>query len=151
MPHNTVGKSSGSSDYYRCTPELLNPRGLPWPGQQSAFWDNLSTVWLTERALRELDRRNTQGVSNRLLSLQRRPVTRRAVTEWTTDKGKWQPATDYLAGCTKDRMDEIKQLAKHGGPDLSDLKGVRLSMCLLLLANNSAHSTRYLSTLSIAQ
>jgi hypothetical protein len=65
-----------------------------------AYWDNLSKIWLTKRALRELDRRNGQ-FSERSLSLQTcRPVTR-----------------NFLA--------TIGPLARDGGPDISDLRGVR--------------------------
>ena len=59
------------------------------------FWDNLSKVWLTRRALRELDRRNCT-----------RPAP-----------GPAAPAVH-----TTDRA----CFARHGGPDLRHLRGVRL-------------------------
>jgi hypothetical protein len=59
------------------------------------FWDNLSKVWLTRRALRELDRRNgTQPPPG--------PAT---PAVYTTDRARF---------------------ARHGGPDLRHLRGVRL-------------------------
>ncbi|KAF2807518.1 uncharacterized protein BDZ99DRAFT_338517, partial [Mytilinidion resinicola] len=36
---------------------LSHPSGSQPP---AAFWDNLSKIWLTKRALREQDRRNPQ-------------------------------------------------------------------------------------------
>lgn len=96
----------------------------------AAFWNNLSTIWLTRRALQELNRRNTQAASNRRRSPQirlRRPITRRAVAEWKRNPENWRPvrsAVRYLADCTKDRVEEIVSLSRHGGPDLSDLRGV---------------------------
>jgi hypothetical protein len=76
------------------------------------FWDNLSQLWLTKGALRELDRRN-RLCSKRLQPSQirtHRPVTR-----------------NFLAA--------IKLLAEKGGPNISDLRGVRTSNsnCLLKL------------------
>ena len=50
-----------------------------------AFWDNLSKVWLTKRALGELERRNVQATQrpHQQFSHRRphRPVTRRALVE----------------------------------------------------------------------
>jgi hypothetical protein len=94
----------------------------------AAFWDNLSTIWLTKNALRELDRRNAEAAASnhRRHSLQKpfsRPVSRLDVAEWKANQ--LQPATEYLTGCTQKRAGEIRSLARHGGPDLSDLRGVR--------------------------
>src|SRR5947207_544437 len=64
------------------------------------FWDLLSKLWLTRRALKELERRTAQ------------------------------PARPAPVGqCNLSREDytnEIKRFARHGGPDLCDLRGVRL-------------------------
>lgn len=57
------------------------------------FWDNLSKVWLTPRALRELDRRNN-------IRLPTKPTT---------------PEEVY----SKD----LARYARHGGPDLQHLRG----------------------------
>jgi hypothetical protein len=46
-----------------------------------AFWDNLSKVWLTKRALRELDRRNTASSPRLLYQQPYRFVTRCAYAE----------------------------------------------------------------------
>lgn len=113
--------------------KLDHPRGARPP---AAFWDNLSKIWLTERALKELDWRNTQPAPNSHRSPYRRshrPVTRHAVAEWK-NKEENQPATDFLTRCSTGRLEDIKLLARHGGPDLSDLRGVRIARCLLELA-----------------
>ncbi len=68
----------------------------------AAFWDNLSKIWLTKRALRELDRRNAQFTHSLPRSSHRethRPVTRSFLTQ-------------------------VKLSARDGGPDLSDLRTV---------------------------
>ncbi|KAF2816851.1 uncharacterized protein BDZ99DRAFT_483960 [Mytilinidion resinicola] len=59
----------------RQRPEQPQPNEIPASKKQrrshpsrsqspAAFWDNLSKIWLTKRALRELDRRNTQAATH---------------------------------------------------------------------------------------
>lgn len=63
----------------------------------NSFWDNLSRLWLTPRALREFDRR----------------------TEW--------PATPVpLERTGKEDIDlvQLKRFARHGGPSLDHLRAV---------------------------
>ncbi len=68
-----------------------------------AFYDNLSHIWLTKHALRELDRRTKENSS---LSTQ-------------------QSAPTFLRKRSSTCLnDDIKRFATHGGPDLSDLRGV---------------------------
>jgi hypothetical protein len=111
-----------------------HPRGSKPP---AAFWDNLSKIWLTRRALEEFDRRNTRPILSAHRSPYRRshkPVTRRAIAEWKAKEENWeptQPAVDFLTRCSARRLEEIQLLARHGGPDLSDLRGVRIARCLL--------------------
>jgi hypothetical protein len=134
------------------TRQKLNyPRGSQPP---AAFWDNLSKIWLSERALKELDRRNTQPApsSHRSLYRQsRRPVTRLAVAEWRNKEGNWeptQPAADFLIRYSAGRLEDMKLLARHGGPDLSDLRGVcitryllRPTLTILFLVPERCHSS----------
>ncbi|KAK5651101.1 hypothetical protein OQA88_13283 [Cercophora sp. LCS_1] len=66
------------------------------------FWDNLSKVWLTPRALRELDRRNDA-----------RPVPNPpAPAVYTTDLGRFArrggPDLRHLRGCPEPRDDRFK-------------------------------------------
>ncbi|KAF2189960.1 hypothetical protein K469DRAFT_452169, partial [Zopfia rhizophila CBS 207.26] len=63
-----------------------------------AFWDNLSKIWLTKRALRELDQRNTQAAPSPPRSPHRR--------------ARRPPRI----------LKDIRLFARHGGPNLSDLR-----------------------------
>ncbi len=81
------------------------------PSQQetnTAYWDSLSKLWLTRRALNELNRRNRQKAS---------PV--RTTAARRADVGG---ETDSLKNLSK----HLKRFARHGGPDLRDLRGVSL-------------------------
>ncbi|ERF69373.1 hypothetical protein EPUS_08645 [Endocarpon pusillum Z07020] len=90
--------------------------------QPPAFWDNLSRTWLTRGALRELNRRNNQPASSQPRSQHRR--TRRPVTRnFLAELKKTQFVSDYLRHCEPGTSKDIKQFARYGGPDLSDLKG----------------------------
>jgi hypothetical protein len=94
----------------------------------SAYWDNLSKIWLTKSALRELSRRNSQPVLSQPPSLSRRsrrPITRIYLAELRSRR-VIQPASDFLRHCEPEVSKEIKRFARHGGPDLSDLKGVSI-------------------------
>ncbi|KAL5331167.1 hypothetical protein ACEPPN_000696 [Leptodophora sp. 'Broadleaf-Isolate-01'] len=108
--------------------KLDYPKGSQPP---AAFWDNLSKIWLTERALKELDRRNSQPAPSAHHSLyrqSRRPVTRSTVAEWTNKGENWeptQPAANSHARHSAEHLVDIKLLARNGGLDLSDLRGVR--------------------------
>ncbi len=73
---------NGTSQFLSKRQKLSHPTSGSRP--PAAFWDNLSKTWLTKRALRELDRRNTQSASRPPHSSYRRPhrpVTRRALSE----------------------------------------------------------------------
>jgi hypothetical protein len=73
-----------------------------------AFWDNLSKIWLTKHTLRELNRRNAKPLP------------------YSPPRRALQPVTqNFFAGnCTPETLKSIKLFARHGGPDLSDLRGV---------------------------
>jgi hypothetical protein len=93
----------------------------------AAFWDNLSTISLTKRSLRELDRRNAQSAPSQGDSSRRklrRPLTRHARTELKKSYRPFKPVSEFLCGCTADCLKDIQRLATHGGPDLSYLRGV---------------------------
>ena len=104
---------------------LSHPSGSQPP---AAFWDNLSKIWLTKRALRELDRRNTQSAPSPPRPSYRRrphrPVTRRALAELKNNRRPTQSAADFLCHCAPRWLKDIKLFARHSGPDLSDLRGV---------------------------
>lgn len=86
--------------------KIEHPSGSLLP---PAFWDNLSEVWLTHNALRELDRRNKQATAN------------------------VSPKRQFLRPVTRNESKTIQRFARQGGPDLSDLRGVSY----LSLLNNS--------------
>jgi hypothetical protein len=98
-----------------------------------AFWDNLTKLWLTKRALRELDRRNRQAAASQSPAPYRRahrPVTRKFIAK---QKASVQAADciDYISRCTPKILKDISVFARHGGPDLSDLRSVCLAKHLL--------------------
>ncbi|KAI1271437.1 hypothetical protein F5Y07DRAFT_404413 [Xylaria sp. FL0933] len=83
------------------------------------FWDNLSKVWLTPRALRELDRRNSI----------------RPATEPTTSEDIYSK--------------DLTRFARHGGPDLRHLRGCpepRLNTMASNLSSRSSRSSRNTQT-----
>ncbi len=98
----------------------------------AAFWDNLSKLWLTKRALRELERRNVQAAPSLFPSRRRfhRPLTQHILVELETKS--LQSASYFLDHCATKCLNELKQFAKHGGPDLSDLRSVCIAKYLLV-------------------
>jgi hypothetical protein len=94
-----------------------------------AFWDNLSKIWLTNCALRELNRRSRQLVSSQPYSQSRRsrrPVTRNFLAELRSRRFT-QSASDFLRHCDPEISKNVKRFSRNGGPDLSDLKGVSIT------------------------
>ena len=81
--------------------------------QQAAFWDRLSEIWLTKRALRELDRRNSQSTF---------------LAQSNGSCQSTQDASDYLRCCEPKVLKDIKMFARRGGPDLSDLRNACYSI-----------------------
>lgn len=105
--------------------------------QLPAFWDNLSKIWLTKHALKELNRRNRQPAPSQPRSQHRRacqPVTRNVFGELKRNCGATQSASDFLRHCEPGILKELKIFARNGGPDLSDLKGVSITRCPLTSA-----------------
>jgi hypothetical protein len=98
-----------------------HPSGSQLP---PAFWDNLSKIDLTKRALEELDRRNTQAALSSRPPYPR-PITRRVLAELKKSSQPLTPTIKYLCHRGTRVLKNIKQTARHGGPDLSDLRGVR--------------------------
>lgn len=70
-----------------------------WDQRQRQLWDSLSRVWLASDALRELNRRNALTAAE----------NRRKVSK-----------VDPLITAR-----DVEHFARHGGPDLSDLRQVR--------------------------
>ncbi|KAF2276697.1 uncharacterized protein EI97DRAFT_376289 [Westerdykella ornata] len=101
-------------------PRLKKQRLSHSSGSQppAAFWDNLSKIWLTKQALRELDRRNNQAAPRPPCS----PVTPNFAARRKKNCQNVQYAAHYLCFCKPRILKDIKSLARHGGPDLSDLR-----------------------------
>ncbi|KAK7927824.1 hypothetical protein PG985_004822 [Apiospora marii] len=87
-----------------------------------AFWDNLSKVWLTPRALRELDRRNSARTPAK-------PTTPEKVN------------SDALAS-VKHGDPGLRKFARHGGPDLRDLRGCPAPGPNTMASEHSSASSR---------
>ena len=85
---------------------------------------------LTRSVLKEFNRRAAQLAldlrRSRPAKKPRRPLTRQHLMEVRANrlrKGR-QSASEFLYNCDAKRLTEIKSFAKHGGPDLSGLRGV---------------------------
>jgi hypothetical protein len=155
-----------SSSRKRQRPEPLQPNETSQPvskkqrfcypsGSQPpvAFWDNLSKIWLTKRALRELNRRNAQAAPSPSRLPHRRvhrPLTRNFLAESNRKRQTTRYAADYPRHYDPRVLKDIKLFARHGGPDLSDLRNVCVARYLLACAKlTMLSSTLYLSTLPI--
>ena len=90
------------------------------------YLDSLSKIWLTREAVTELNRRTKQVRSNH----EHRPAGRRPLTRsfraHLRDKlcSTRTPASYFVQHCTPETLEEIKLYARHGGPNLWDLRGV---------------------------
>ncbi|MCJ1242175.1 hypothetical protein MMC14_010182 [Varicellaria rhodocarpa] len=139
-PRKRQGSEYHSPQLNGTAQPLLKKRKLNRPHDEArsrtpaAFYDNLSKVWLTKHALRELDRRNAQPTpSSHCLSRRRnhKPFTRRALAELKNNHPSTQSAPDFICRSTSRCLKDIKRLARHGGPDLRDLRGVCIAKYLL--------------------
>ena len=139
---------SSSRKRQRSEPLQLNETSQPVSKKQrfshpsgsqppAAFWDNLSKIWLTKRALRELDRRNAQAAPSPSRLPYRRvhqPLTRNFLAESNRNRQTTRYATDYLRHYEPRILKDIKLFARHGGPDLSDLRNVCIASYLPVYA-----------------
>ena len=91
---------------------------------------NLSEVRLTRSVLKGFNRRAAQLAldlrRSRPAKKPRRPLTRQHLAEVRANRLRkgCQSASEFLYNCDAERLTEIKSFAKHGGPDLSGLRGV---------------------------
>ncbi|KPA41264.1 hypothetical protein FLAG1_05881 [Fusarium langsethiae] len=90
------------------------------------FWDNLSRPSLTQNALRELNHRTTPISASRssTSNLQSLPRTRRALA--ARSKTHAPSAQEFLRQSSPAGRTRVKRFARHGGPNLNDLRGYRL-------------------------
>lgn len=73
---------------------------------KTTYWDSLSKLRLTRRALNEINRRNRKRASPI------RPTIARGL-DWSVEPGR-----------LKNLSQELKRFARHGGPDLREVRGV---------------------------
>lgn len=88
------------------------------------FWDNLSQLELTKGALGELDRRNATEHPPHLHHehQHRRPRTRRAAAARRNPRPS---ALEFLQQSSPTDRAQLRRFARHGGPNLRDLRGVQ--------------------------
>lgn len=101
----------------------------------AAYWDNASKVWLTRRALKELDRR-TLAVSPAQRPVRQRahqPVTRSCAGKTRGVRSSAGYTVDPLSACSARTARRIKLTARQGGPDLSELRNVRVAAYWLMV------------------
>lgn len=87
--------------------------------QRTEWWDTLSKVWLTRRALRELDRRNRIS--------RRRRADRRTSSPSNVDKRGIRKSRNRPADNQTEKQklsNDVKRFARQGGPSLSELRNV---------------------------
>lgn len=87
-----------------------------------AFWDNLSKIWLTRGALKELDRRNSQASQSAHSPEHKQLIVTRK-----------QERVEALCSHDPSSFKDVESFARHGGPDLSDLRSVRLQYHTIFL------------------
>ena len=101
VPYNRKRQQSAADPEPDCSPQPTAKRQKLKDSRRhrtpSSFWDNLSRQWLTHRTLRELDRRTL------------RPTV--PIPPCPNGKENINPA-------------KLKHFARHGGPNLGDLRGV---------------------------
>ncbi|KAF3484297.1 uncharacterized protein GIQ15_03621 [Arthroderma uncinatum] len=114
----------------------------------SAYWDNLSKIWLTKDALEELDRRNrASGSVPESTFIPHRPLTRQLQASL---KRRYQTlAPDPLINYKPESLSKIKRLSRQGGPDLSDLRNFpdpHIPCCQSMSTNSSGRQKRRAGT-----
>ena len=115
-----------------------------------SYWDNLSKIWLTKRALKELNRRNKKPNKHSPPHRQnRRPLTRSLLAKWAEGQ---KSASEILHSCLENDLKEVKRFARQGGPDTSDLRGVFITRYLyftrmLIIRSSIRNLTILLNTL----
>ena len=101
---STPGSSSSNS----CTNTSIASSWSSWDRTERAYWDSLSQLRLTSNALRELNRRNRLVRSN-------------------------APPNRDIAITGEQHFADITRFARHGGPNLSDVRKVHSDPSVELL------------------
>ena len=97
-PERLTPQQNKTSQHVSKKQKRSHPNGSQLP---PAFWDNLSKIDLTKRALEELDRRSTQAAPNSQLPYPRshQPITRHVLAELKKSLQSLAPAAYYLCHC----------------------------------------------------
>lgn len=104
----------------------------------SAYWDNVSKIWLTKRGLEELDRRTRQARPNPRPNPRPahphncRPLTRSCTAKLQTPQYGAEYTVNPLKSYGSRIAKNIKLYARQGGPDLSELRNVCIAKYLLM-------------------
>ena len=106
------------------------------PGQQTLHRDSAPRrppTLQTRGALRKPNAKKapTKRESSRTRQL-RRPAGRPRVTK-CKESYRTRIRADIIEICGRDSYNEVKRFARHGGPGLQDLRGVRISNSSLIL------------------
>lgn len=137
-PENSNSRKRQHSEQDSTHPNAVDPpplkrKGLPPSHSQhrsqtpSTFYDKLSYIWLTKHALRELDRRIARLHSQHFSPSTQYTVELSALpAPGKTKENNVSPpaALKSLRKCSLTCLNDVKKFASHGGPDLSDLRGV---------------------------
>lgn len=114
----------------------------------SKFWDDLSEIPLTRNSLRELNDRNAEvsrGSSrtrSRRISIQENGCFQHS-NQFLDHPNQFLNHPDqFLNQCLPTYLKQITCFAKHGGPDLRDLRGV-CGYSYMMLPMLTASSTEY--------
>ena len=100
----------------------------PDPSQPATQQDDPSPILLKRDTLRVLRRQYTQAArESRANPRPRRPATRLANAEWQRRHPPLKPARTYLKHCRHEQYRALQSFARHGGPDLRELRGVCIS------------------------
>ena len=99
--HSTIAAISSKSSWKRAKRLFQSQQKA-----NAAYWDSLSKLWLTRRALKELNRRNKQTIS----SVRTEIIRRSSRSEESTT----------LENCSS----SLKRFVRHDDSDLRDLRGV---------------------------
>ncbi|MCJ1449490.1 MAG: hypothetical protein MMC23_010010 [Stictis urceolatum] len=104
----------------------------PDPSQPATQQDDPSPILLKRDTLRVLRRQYTQAArESRANPRPRRPATRLANAEWQRRHPPLKPARTYLKHCRHEQYRALQSFARHGGPDLRELRGCqRAALCV---------------------
>lgn len=106
-------------DLIRITSKRQKLRHPEFPPRR--FWERLSEVPLTRNALRALNEHRTQDSHAPAQSRTQRPLRLRPRS--IVGEG-YQLASQVVNCYSPTTLNRVKAFARHGGPDLTDLRGV---------------------------